>query len=239
MVLLQAFELSRPAVPAALLRAAVDPRRLRHGSPRPGFAKVLGTADGRTFSPRDADLSRWVVLTVWDDAADADRFTAAHPTARAWSRLARRTVTLRLRPLSSRGRWSGREPFAGAPLPSYDGPVAALTRARVRPRRLATFWRAVPPVAAAAAASPGLLWSLGIGEAPLAFQGTLSVWESRAAMREFAYARPEHRRAIRRTHEVGWYAEELFATFAVVAVKGLPAGVEAGGGAAGGGEAGA
>ncbi|MGW5673298.1 monooxygenase, partial [Micromonospora sp. NPDC003776] len=92
--------------------------------------------------------------------------------------------------------------------------------ARLRPRRAATFWRAVPPVAAALHAAPGLLARFGVGEAPLGWQGTVSVWRDPADLVAFAYRHPEHRAAITRTPTEGWYAEELFARFAVRDVVG-------------------
>jgi hypothetical protein len=101
--------------------------------------------------------------------------------------------------------------------------VLALTRARLRARRAATFWRAVPPVAAALAAAPGLLARFGIGEAPIGWQGTVSVWRSPADLATFAYRSPQHRAVIARTPTAGWYAEELFARFAVREVFGDPA----------------
>jgi hypothetical protein len=64
--------------------------------------------------------------------------------------------------------------------------VAAVTRARLRPSRARSFWRAVPAVSADLAAQPGLRLAVGIGEAPMGLQGTFSVWESAAALRRFA-----------------------------------------------------
>jgi hypothetical protein len=96
------------------------------------------------------------------------------------------------------------------------GPVAALTRARVVWRRARSFWRAVPAVAADLAGRPGLLLALGIGERPIGLQGTFSLWRSAAALRSFAYEGAAHAQAIRQTALRQWYAEELFARFAVL-----------------------
>jgi heme-degrading monooxygenase HmoA len=107
--------------------------------------------------------------------------------------------------------------------PVAPGLVAVLTRARLAPRHAVTFWRAAPPVAADLGALAGMVaptLAIGIGEAPLGLQGTFSVWPSLAAVRAFAYRRPAHAAAVRRTGEVGWYAEELFARFAVLAGHG-------------------
>ena len=209
-------------VPAAVAAMALDRRHLRRpGGPR--FAKLLGTGDGRTFTVRDADPRHWALLATWDDAAAADAFEAG-PLHRAWARRADETLHVRLRPLSSRGHWSRRTPF-GDPVPERTaGPVASITRARLRPARAATFWRAVPPVSADLAATPGLTLAIGIGEAPVGLQGTFSLWRSADDLVGFAHRRPAHVDVVRRTPRERWYAEELFARFAVLSVRGEFAG---------------
>ncbi|MGH3928140.1 MAG: hypothetical protein ACRDTT_35640, partial [Pseudonocardiaceae bacterium] len=57
-------------------------------------------------------------------------------------------------------------------------------------------------------------------EAPIGLQGTFSVWASCADLTTFAYRGAAHRDVIRRTAEVGWYSEELFARFAVLRTTG-------------------
>jgi heme-degrading monooxygenase HmoA len=212
------------AVPQALGHMAADRARLRR---QPGlrFAKLLGTGTGRTFTLRDADPRRWALLSVWDDEAAASRFDAGRVVA-GWRRIADEEWAARLRPLASRGRWSREEPF-GSPVPTpWDGPVAALTRARLVPWRARRFWRAVPPVSADLHRVSGLFLALGIGEAPLGLQGTFSLWRSAAALNDFAYGRPEHVDVVRRTGVEGWYAEELFARFALLSSRGTVGGVD-------------
>jgi hypothetical protein len=211
-VTLHVWRVPRRAVPQAVLRLAVGPRRVR-AHPGVRFAKLFGTGAGRGFGPGDADLTRYAALTVWDGpATDA-------PFAR-WDRLARARVRLDLTPVSSHGRWSGTQPFGAPAGGRVDGPVLALTRARLRPRRAAAFWRALPPVAAAVQAAPGLLARFGLGEAPIGWQGTVSVWRSGTDLTGFAYRRPEHRAVIARSSAQRWYAEDLFARFAIQAVSG-------------------
>jgi hypothetical protein len=65
----------------------------------------------------------------------------------------------------------------------------------------------------------GLRLAVGIGEAPVGLQGTFSVWESSRALRAFAYG-AAHAEVVRRTATEGWYAEELFARFAVLSAAG-------------------
>jgi hypothetical protein len=206
------------AVPAATLRMALDRRHLRR-TPGLRFGKLLGTSSGGSFRVRDADPLHWALLGVWDDGASAERF-AAGTTHRAWERLASERLDVTLRPIASRGRWSGREPF-GEPVPQpVEGPVAALTRARIRTRKLRTFWRSVPPVSRDLRTTPGLRLAVGIGEAPVGLQGTFSLWDSSARLVEFAHRRPAHLEVIARTAREGWYAEELFARFEVLGVRG-------------------
>lgn len=206
-------------VPRALLRMARDRAPLR-GTSGLRFAKLLGTGDGSTFTVRDADRNHWGLLACWSTAAAASDFEGG-PVARAWGRIAEERLRVDLRPLTSKGAWSGRAPFgAPVPSPSYAGPVAVVTRARIATRRTLTFWRAVPPVSTDLRSAVGLRMTLGIGEAPVGLQGTFSLWDSPGAVTEFAHRRAPHREVVRRTAEVGWYSEELFARFAVLGVEG-------------------
>ena len=211
-------------LPRALLRMGVDRDHLRR-TPGLRFSKLLGTGSGRTFTVGDADPGHWGLLATWDSPEAAASFETG-PTAHGWSALCRERLRVELRPMSSKGRWSGCRPF-GQPLPSpHDGPVAAITRARLRASRAVTFWRAVPPVSADLHRSAGLRLAVGIGEAPVGLQGTFSLWDSASSLTDFAHRRGPHVEAVRRTAEVGWYAEELFARFAVLSVEGTFAGRE-------------
>jgi len=213
-------------VPAALARVALDREAVR-SAPGVRFAKMLGTAAGATFTARDIDPRRWGLLVAWADRAAASAFEGS-AAARRWRRLAEETWRAELRPLAARGRWSRRQPFgdrhpaagAGGVRGRWDGPVAAVTRARLALRAVRTFWRAVPPVSADLAGRPGLRLAVGFGEAPVGVQGTFSVWDSDRSLRAFAYAGPAHAEAIRLAAAGRWYAEELFARFAVLAAAG-------------------
>jgi hypothetical protein len=211
-VTLHVWRVPRARVPVALWRMVAEPRRLRR-MPAVRFVKLLGTARGGRFGPMLGDATRWAALTVADTA----------PGFPEWDRIAIAACRLDLRPLASRGTWGGSRPFEGEPAGgtvSTDGPVLALTRARLRPTRMPLFWRAIGPVAGTLTDAPGLLAAFGVGEAPLGWQGTVSVWRCAADLVRFAYRQPEHRRAIARTAAVRWYAEELFARFAVLDVHG-------------------
>lgn len=210
------------AVPAAVTRMALDRRHLRR-APGLRFGKLLGTGDGRTFTVRDADPYHWGLLAVWDSPAAAEDF-AGGVTHRRWEAIAAERLHLRLRPVASRGRWAGRTPF-GDPRPErVAGPVAALTRARIRAAKARTFWRSVPPVSTDLRTGPGLRLAVGIGEAPVGLQGTFSVWASAEDLTAFAHRRSPHVEAVARTATENWYAEELFARFALLSAEGTFAG---------------
>jgi hypothetical protein len=228
LVTLHVWTVPTAGIAPAVARIALDRFRLR-GYPGLTFAKLLGAGSGQTFAPQDADPHHWALLTCWDTPHAAATVERSH-VIRRWDDAATERLRLTMKPLSSIGRWSGKQPFGGtassdsAPKSSAalesDHPIASITRARIRPHQLRHFWRAVPEVASSLASTDGLLWSMGIGEAPIGLQGTFSVWRDTAALRRFAYQNPGHQQAIRRTRETQWFAEELFARFAVVDIEG-------------------
>ncbi|PPK95259.1 hypothetical protein CLV92_10680 [Kineococcus xinjiangensis] len=218
LVTLHLWSVPTRAVVAAAARMALDRRHLARAS-GVRFAKLLGTGSGHTFSVADADPHRWALLVAWDSPADADAFEDGR-TVRAWGQLARERLRVRMRPLSSRGTWSGARPFGAPGRTRCPGPVASITRARLRALKAPAFYRAVPPVAADLQRAPGLRLAVGIGEAPVGLQGTFSLWNDDAALRHFAHRRSPHLEVVRRTAAEHWYAEELFARFQVLDVEG-------------------
>lgn len=225
LVTVQVWTVPTTGVASAVARLAADRYRLR-GYPGLTFAKLLGTGSGKTFAPQDADPRHWALLACWDAQQAAATFEHSR-VLRNWDTAASERLRITMRPLASMGRWSGQQPFgAAAPTasgsgePGTDGPIAAITRARIRPSQLRAFWRAVPEVATELSQTDGLIWSKGIGEAPIGLQGTFSIWRDVPALRRFAYESPAHQKAITRTRETDWFSEELFARFHVLAIDG-------------------
>lgn len=203
----------------ALAQMGLAPRRLV-GVAGMRFSRLLGSGGGNGFARRP-NWGVYAMLTVWEERAAAEAFFAHHPW---WQRsLATQceTATFFLEATLSHGAWGGANPFPARPA-DYDpaAPVAVLTRATIRPRRLPEFWRYVPRTAASAYDQPARRLSIGVGEYPLFMQATFSLWTSGRAMQDFAYASPHHAEVVRRTRQRDWYAEELFARFRVVEATG-------------------
>jgi len=195
----------------ALLRMALDRGALRRIK-GVRFAKMLGTGKGETFTPRDADANRWGALIVID-GANLEMLDNSKLINR-WRANSISEVRYLLDPISSHGLWAKVNPFAYASTQTA-GEVIAITRARIKWFQNFRFWRAVPPVTQSLHSSPGLINTIGIGEAPIGLQGTFSHWRTGADLRNFAYKGAAHQDAIAATERHQWYAEELFARFAV------------------------
>ncbi|MFM8898288.1 MAG: spheroidene monooxygenase [Actinomycetota bacterium] len=184
------------------------------------FWKLLGAGKGETFTPRDADPRRWGLLIVINP--DELAVFENSPLLARWRKKADSEFSAELIPISVHGQWSRRTPFAQLEPAARDwsGPVAAITRARIKWRKNLIFWRSVPPVTQSLHSSIGLKLAIGIGEAPIGLQGTLSIWNSAEAVRNFAYRGEAHKAAIEATHRENWYAEEMFARFAIARSSG-------------------
>jgi heme-degrading monooxygenase HmoA len=189
------------------------------------FFKLMGTGSGKTFTVRDADVHHWCVLSVWKTQDDAMAYATSKPAIQ-WQKIAMTQAHIELEPLSAKGTWAKQTPFGNPTPEKWDGLTAALTRASIKPRWWREFWRSVPPVSQDLNASAGLITSLGIGEAPIGLQGTFSIWESNESITAFSSKQKPHAAVIARTHETGWYSEELFARFKVIKADGHFAGID-------------
>ena len=144
------------------------------------------------------------------------------PPARRSSPLPRRAAekwTVFLTPVSARGAWSGRAPFQ--PVDDHGAaPLAALTRATVRPARALQFWRRVPDISAVIGQDPNVAFKIGVGEVPLLHQVTFSIWPDAESMARFARRDGPHARAIAAVRDGDWFREELYARFRVSGQRG-------------------
>lgn len=210
------WQIKKVLLPVAILFMAIHKFVLKR-LPGVSFVKLLGTGKGESFTPKDADPYRWGALVTIqkDNLNNLDKSKVII----GWQKIAKKEYRAILKPISVHGLWSGKQPFEVEKF-DWNGKIAAITRARIVWRKNLIFWRAVPPVTISLHQSPGLINAIGIGEAPIGLQGTFSLWESAAQLRDFAYKGQAHTQAIKATEENKWYSEELFSRFAVVQERG-------------------
>lgn len=188
------------------------------------FWKLCGSGTGEGFTPRP-NWDVWAIVAVWPDEQTARAAVADSPVWARWRERAVEACTIYLSPLSARGVWAGVNPFLPEPgetlIPLPDAPLAALTRATVKPGRALRFWSRVPDISAAIGQDSNVMFKIGIGEVPLLHQVTFSIWPDAAAMAAFARGDGPHGQAIRAVREEGWFAEELYARFTVLGDEGM------------------
>lgn len=182
-----------------------------------GMWKLCGSGTGEGFTPLP-NTSVYAVLATWPDHDTARRaFFGAH-VFRRYSAMASEQMTLFLTPTSARGTWASEQPFeVGA---EETGPIAALTRATIKPSVAARFWGRVPGISAVIGKDPNVMFKIGIGEVPMLHQVTFSIWPDAASMANFARKDGPHAQAIHAVRSEGWFREELYARFNVDAVEG-------------------
>lgn len=213
---------------AAMSKMGRDHPHLR-GVPGLNFYRLLGSGRGNDLG-LGVDVRRWARLAVWSSPAAFQLFEDS-PWRQQELALTQESYTLVLRPTRWHGQWGGELPFGPPASPFASGPpetahqpepgrIAVLTRAAIRPAKLAAFWRSVPASQAGLQTQPGLLASVGLGEVPLLHQATFSVWQDTASMRAYAYQGAGHRGAIAQARRGHWFSEELFVRFAVLSGQG-------------------
>lgn len=183
-----------------------------------GTWKLCGSGTGEGFTPLP-NTSVYAVLATWPDHDTARRALFGAGVFRRYSAMASEEMTLFLTPTSAKGTWAGEQPFEVSA--ESTGPIAALTRATVKPKIAAKFWGRVPGISSVIGKDPNVMFKIGIGEAPMLHQVTFSIWPDAASMAQFARKDGPHAEAIRAVRTEGWFKEELYARFRVDAVEGV------------------
>ncbi len=182
--------------------------------PEVGFWKLCGSGVGEGFTPRP-NTHVWAILATWPDEACARDLVETAPVYRRWRDRAEESWTVFLTASSSRGQWSGIEPFSVTG-PCGDGPLAVLTRATLKPQIAPRFWAHSPDVSRRIGDDPNVIFKIGIGEVPWLQQVTFSIWPDTDTMTHFARREGAHLSAIRAVREGGWFREELYARFRIL-----------------------
>ena len=178
------------------------------------FYKLMGSGKDPGFNPLP-DWSVYALLCNWENEAAANDFLQQAPIFKRYQDHTTEQWTIFMKPLHAKGLWSGVNPFnPSTDLDKTNPLIAVITRATIRKKNLIQFWRYVPisqhPIIHGC---EGLIYTKGIGEAPLVQMATFSIWRSIEDLKNFAYNSPEHKEAIAKTHRIDWYKEEMFARF--------------------------
>jgi spheroidene monooxygenase len=106
------------------------------------FFKPLGTGGGAGYSIWP-DFSVYGMLAVWESHEQANAYLESH----LFRRFTQRSVeqyTIFLKPISSRGSWSGFNKWEFSDADTTSSLICALTRATLHKHFLFRFWRMVP-----------------------------------------------------------------------------------------------
>ncbi|MFY0693105.1 MAG: spheroidene monooxygenase [Paracoccaceae bacterium] len=192
-------------------------------TPEIGFWKLLGSGTGEGFTPIP-NTSVYAILATWPSLEAAQTQTANAPTFQRYQHRATEHWTVFLNTSSVRGNWSHTDPFnaeAGSPDRGHEaGPLAALTRATIKPSIALKFWERVPAISNVIGEDPNVIFKIGVGEVPLLHQVTFSIWPDAQSMANFARKDGPHARAIRAVRDGEWFAEELYARFRILGSAG-------------------
>jgi heme-degrading monooxygenase HmoA len=178
------------------------------------FYKLMGSGRDIGFSIFP-DWGVYALLGVWDNEQAANDFFNHSAIYKRYQRKSSEQWTIFMKPIQTKGLWSGGNPFTiSSALDSNNPLIAVITRATIKPNKLLKFWRFVPisqrPIQRGC---EGLIYTKGVGEAPVIQMATFSVWENLDALKKYAYNSLEHREAIKKTHQIDWYKEEMFTRF--------------------------
>lgn len=175
------------------------------------FFKPLGTGSGNGFSIVP-DFSTFGFLAVFKTEKTAKKFLEAD-VVKEYSQTAISFSHVLMHTIKSHGLWSTQNPFESSVELDKTKPLSVITRATINPLLAYQFWKNVPSVSKSMDHYSELIFSKGIGEFPILMQATFSLWSNAEAMMKYAYQNPKHAEMVKKTRQLNWYSEELFARF--------------------------
>ena len=191
------------------------------------FYKLMGCGKNGTFD-KTPDLQQWAILTLGNEQSVVDKTqkeilnTLYGGFIAGWLGLfGVKTITYLLDPIEGHGLWDNKKVFGELPMKSdYEGKIVILTRATIRLSKLKSFWKNVDSIASQMSTAKGFIISYGIGEIPWVKQATVSIWESKEDMKNFAYKMHNHAEVIKKTRQEKWYSEDMFVRFKIKEIAG-------------------
>ena len=207
------------ASPSRALRLLSFGKHQLAADPGVRFFKCLGSGAGGGFTLKPS-LYHLGLFATFDTDLDARAFIGSEVLRRLVLDHADEQFVCRMRAIAMRGTWDGRVPCAVQGFEAdYCGPIAAITRASIRPWRAAAFWRYAAPAQDQLRHVERCYVAAGLGEAPLLRQATFTIWRSAAAMTAFSRT-AEHGTAARAAMRQGYFSEDMFARFVPIACEG-------------------
>jgi hypothetical protein len=181
------------------------------------FFKMLGSGHEGGFGLKPS-ASKQGLFCVFDSHAAADDFLSNSQLIAQYREKSTEFLSAKLLPYSVKGTWAGQALEIAAIAPQ-NAPVAALTRASIKPSKARVFWAKQPASEQSLLSAKGCLLASGVGEAPFFRQATFTVWESVAAMD--AYARTgAHMEAIKASMSGAFFSESMFVRFVPQELRG-------------------
>ena len=185
------------------------------------FYKLMGSGKDLGFNPFP-DWSVYALLQVWDKESFADQYFDTSLLHQRYLYHASEVSTIYLKNISAGGKWSNKEPFEVSDELDPNNPqIAVITRATIKISKLIKFWRYVPHSEKPLINNSDLIFTKGIGEAPIVQMATFSLWKNIEAVKAFAYQSKAHQTAIQKTRKLKWYKEELFSRFQPYKTRGV------------------
>jgi hypothetical protein len=182
------------------------------------FYKLFGLGGGHGYSLK-TKFDKYGFLGVWENKNHAESFFNGELFAEYKERGVE-IYTIFMRPLSSRGTWSGFNDWRPTPERMEDNElVCVLTRATLKPKYIIRFFRQIAKVVRDHKERKGLILTQGFSEMPLIEQATFSVWENETLMKDFAY-RSAHHEVIKMTRKYDGFREEMYTRMQPVETRG-------------------
>lgn len=204
-----------------MLRAMRRHRDALSGTPGLAEARICFTAELDTTTGGTPTPTRWGLLCGWEGGDARDEFLNDRAGLHPFLAGARESWSVSLDTVRVvQGEWRGWRPTTEGVAPlAPDEPLMAMTYGKLRARYLPAFTWNNRKVVREVATNPGLVMRIGLADHPMV-RCTFSLWRSQDDVVRFAYGRGVHDPIQRRSLDVPWGGDWLFARFRPVASSG-------------------
>jgi spheroidene monooxygenase len=174
------------------------------------FFKHMGSGRNGGFSFRPSGTHQ-ALYCVFKDLTSAEKFYTSSKLMQWYRAHANEFFSVKLKTYSIKGQWSGFIPQITTDTPT-SGPIVSITRASIKPLNCLEFWSKEPAAENSLEKTAGCIIAAGIGEAPFFRQATFTIWESQAAMDQYA-RQGAHQDAIRESMNGNYFSESMFSRY--------------------------